>query len=69
MAWWPGIHGVMVFTDAQLGHQTEKGMELNKTTKNQMEQKPKGWLEMIKRKESPKNDNLKGHMQTYQKAN
>jgi len=44
-------------------------MELNKTTKNQMEQKPKGWLEMIKRKESPKNDNLKGHMQTYQKAN
>ena len=24
MAWWPGIHGVMVLTDAQLGHQTKR---------------------------------------------
>ena len=48
MAWWPGIHGVMVFTDAQLGHQTERnGTE-------QDNQKPNGAkTEIIKRKESP----------------
>jgi len=44
-------------------------MELNKTTKNQMEQKPKGWLEMIKRKESPKNDNLKVTCKLIKKQN
>ena len=53
MAWWPGIHGVMVLTDGQLGHQTKRnGTE-------QDNQKPNGAktkgvaLKIIKRKESP----------------
>ena len=64
MAWWPGIHGVMVLTDDQLGHQTERnGTE-------QDNQKPNGAKTEINQKKGiPPKMITEGDMQTYQKAN
>ena len=61
MAWWPGIHGVMVLTDDQLGHQTERnGTEQDNQKPNGV--KNKGVAQTLsKRKESPQKDNLMSH--------
>ena len=61
MAWWPGIHGVMVLTDAQLGHQTKRnGTEQDNQKPNGA--KNKGMAQKSSKESNPpKNDNLTSH--------
>ena len=67
MAWWPGIHGVMVLTDGQLGHQTKRnGTEQDNQKPNGA--KTKGWLRNYQKKVIPPKMITERYMQTYQKA-